>query len=86
MYEYDMGNLLDHAADGRVYEDELFLMYSMMTDYAGAKRGLTLAMNDAGIQKIPTTRAGTKSHYFRIPSLKYYTPANNGFDEIEVEI
>ena len=84
--EYEVPNLLAHAAEQRVMEDDLFELYSGMTDQAGAKRGLTVAMTDADIQKIPTTYKGVKAYYYKIPTLKYYVPSDGGFDTIEVDL
>jgi len=86
MDEYDVGHLLSHADEQRVYEDDLFELYSCMTDNAGVKRGLSVAMSDADIKKIPTTQSGAKTYYFQIRTLQYYAPHNGGFDNIETEV
>lgn len=86
MDEYEVPNLLNSASEQRIYEDDLFELYLGMTDNAGAKRGLSIAMNDANINKIPTTRGQTKAYYYKIPTLRYYDIQNEGFDEIEIEL
>lgn len=83
--EYEVPHLMMHSADLRIYEDDLFELYSGMTDNMGVKRGLAMAMQEAGFAKIPTTQHGLKAYYFKVPLLKYYS-SNLTFDEIEVDV
>ncbi|UOF81434.1 viral dsdna helicase [Caudoviricetes sp.] len=64
-------NLFDHAADGKIYEDALYELYSEMTDQKGTRRGLTGALRD--FHKVPTTKSGLKSYYYVIPNLKGFS-------------
>lgn len=86
MDEYEIPGLLNYATEQRIYEDDLFELYLGMTDNAGAKRGLSIAMQDADIKKIPTTRDGGKSYYYKVPTLRYYILQDGGFDEIDIEL
>jgi hypothetical protein len=64
---YEIPDLLGYAAEGRIYEDDLFDLYMEMTEHKGTKRGLSVAMQE--FDKIPTTKAGTKAYYYKVPSL-----------------
>ena len=86
MEEYEVPKLFSHAAEQRIYEDDLFELYLGMTDNAGAKRGLAVAMNDADIKKIPTTRGGHKAYYYQVGALRYYESDSGGFSEIDIEL
>jgi hypothetical protein len=86
MDEYEVPQLLNHAAEQRIYEDDLFELYLGMTDNAGAKRGLSIAMQDSDLRKIPTTYKGVKAYYYKVPTLKYYESYSGGFDEIEIKL
>ena len=68
LMEYDMMQVLDYAAEGRICEDDLFNLYIEMTDDQGTKRGLTVAMKQ--FEKIPSTKDGKKTYFYRIPGLK----------------
>lgn len=84
--EFELPQLLHYAGEQRIYEDDLFELYLGLTDQSGTKRGLSVAMQDADIKKIPTTRNGHKAYYYRIPSLKYYESYSGGFDEVTIEL
>ena len=86
MEEYEVPGLLQHAAEQRIYEEDLFELYLGITDNAGVKRGLSVAMQDADIKKIPTTRNQHKSYYYRVPTLRYYEADGGGFDEIKIDL
>ena len=86
MEEYEVPNLLNFAAEQRIYEDDLFELYLGMTDNAGAKRGLSIAMSDSDLRKIPTTKDGHKAYYYKVPTLKYYETYQSGFDEVDINI
>jgi len=79
--EHEVSNLFDNAAEGKIYEEELFDLYYELTDGKGTKRGLTTAMKE--FDKIPTTRNSQKAYYYNIPSLRGYKRA--AFDPIEPE-
>jgi hypothetical protein len=64
---YETPDVLGYMAEGRVYEDDLFDLYMEMTEHKGTKRGLSAAMQD--FDKIPTTKAGSKAYYYKVPSL-----------------
>lgn len=85
MQEYEVPKLLQYASEQRVYEDDLFELYLGMTEQAGAKRGLSMAMQDADIPKIPTTKNGAKSYYYKVPTLKYYE-VQTTFDELIIDL
>lgn len=69
--EFNYNTIFQHAPEGRIYEEDLYDLYTLMTDGAGSKQGLTKAMRD--FPKIPTTKAGAKAYYYQITGLKYYT-------------
>ncbi len=79
---------MGQAQDGaqRLYEDDLFELYLGMTENAGHKRGLTAAMHDADIKKIPTTKEGRKAYYYKVPTLRYHVIQDGGFSPIEIDL
>jgi len=84
--EFDVPHVLSHAGEQRIYEDDLFDLYSFMTDFAGVKRGMAAAMQDAGFKKVPTTKDGVKSYYFHVPSLQYSELKDEGFEDPGIEL
>lgn len=84
--EYDMPHVLRYASEGRLYEEDLFGLYTLMTDSRGTKRGLTKAMQASDFEKIPTTKEGGKVYYYYVKTLTKYTPKANGFVEQEALI
>lgn len=69
------------ASEGRIYEDDLLALYMELTDGNGTKRGLTLAMKP--FEKVPTTRNGSKSYYYKVPGLDSYRKATKAVTPIE---
>ena len=59
---------------GRIFEEDLFELYALLTDHRGTKRGLTKVMRDSDFEKQPTTRQGEKSYYYAVKSLAHYKP------------
>jgi hypothetical protein len=87
--EWETFKIFSTAAEGRVYEEDLFDLYMLITEEKGVRRGLSAAMKDSGYDKIPTTKEGEKAYYFQINELKYYSLPDSGFsdlEETEVEI
>jgi len=66
--------VLQHSASGRIYEDDLFELYSYMTEGRGTKRGLTKVMREHDYEKVPTSKAGVKAYYYHINTLTHYKP------------
>lgn len=69
--------LLQHAAENRIYEDELFQLYVYMTEGKGSKRGLTKVLKENGFEKIPSTKEGNKIYYYHINTLSHYKPQSS---------
>ena len=67
---YDVADIFKGAAEGRIYEDDLYDLYYEMTDGQGQKRGLSVCMRE--FNKVPTTSGGVKAYYYEIPGLKQY--------------
>lgn len=80
--EFDCDQVLNHTAEGRIYEEDLMDLYIEMTDGQGTKRGLTSAMKE--FDKIPTTLNGLKAYYYNIPKLKQFRLSS--FPPIEGEL
>lgn len=84
--EWDLTKVFNGAIEGRIYEDDLFELYSNMTDHNGVKRGLASAMKAVGYEKIPTTRDQVKAYYFKIPELQYYNTPETEFKDYTPEL
>jgi hypothetical protein len=69
-----------HSGESRIYEDDLFDLYSAMTEGRGTKRGLSKVMSDHDYEKVPSSRGGIKQYYYVIPTLDLYRP-NQGFED-----
>ena len=78
--EHNCEGLLASTAENRIYEEELFDLYTRMTDGCGKKRGLAVALKD--FSKIPTTKNRQKAYYYVIPELSSFIP-KVVFDSIE---
>jgi hypothetical protein len=70
--EHNMQRIATDWHYGRADEDDMFDLYTLMTDGQGTKRGLAKIFSNSGFAKIPTTRNGAKAYYFDIPNLKGY--------------
>lgn len=77
MDEHDAAPVLQHSADSRVYEDDLFDLYQAMTEGRGSKRGLTKIMREYDYEKVPTTKEGMKSYFYHVPGLAHYSPKSD---------
>jgi len=70
--DHDCIKLFSHCPDGRIFEDDLYELYDILTDGHGTKRGMNRALKQ--FKKVPTTHKGIKAWYYSIPTLKYYSP------------
>jgi hypothetical protein len=87
--EWDLTHIFDHATQGRIFEDDMFELYLLMTDGRGVKRGMNTALKDAGYDKIPTTKDGSKAYYLKIDELRHFDLPSGGFatsDDVEVQL
>lgn len=82
--EWDIPSIFRHSSEARIFEDDLFELYTAMTEGRGTKRGLTKIMRDYDYEKIPTSRSGIKQYYYHIPTLGHYKP-NQGFEDQTIE-
>jgi hypothetical protein len=70
-HTYDSLAVFDFAAEGKMFDDDLFDLYSKLTDDGGTKRGLTAALAEIA-DKVPTTRNNQKAYYYKLPNLTTY--------------
>lgn len=80
---HEVHDIFASAGEGKIFEDDLFDLYMEMTNGQGTKRGLTLAMKQ--FDKIPTTKAGNKAYYYKVPTLATaqalkFTPVEGDFE------
>jgi len=83
--EAGSANILADTRDGRIFEDDLFDLYTYMTEGRGTKRGLTKIFKEAGYGKAPTTKGGIKQYYYRIPALMHYQPTTP-FEDVTKDV
>lgn len=85
--ESDCSAIFSHCAESRVFEEDLFELYTYMTEGRGTKRGLTKILRDNDFEKVPTTKGGVKHYYYHIPALGQYTPSQPFEDQsTQVEV
>lgn len=74
--------ILAHVAECRIYEDDLFQLYTYMTEGRGSKRGLTKVLREYDYEKVPTTKEGMKAYFYHINTLGHYQPKAQ-FEEVK---
>lgn len=84
--EAELQQILNHSGEGRIYEDELFELYTYMTEGRGTKRGLTKVFREYDYEKIPTTKDGVKAYYYHVNTLRHYKPKHVFNDETEEQV
>lgn len=77
--QWDCSAVFKHSGESRIYEDDLFELYSAMTEGRGTKRGLSKVMSDNEYDKVPTSKGGVKAYYYHIQTFDLYRP-NQGFE------
>ncbi len=81
--------VLDHASESRIYDEDLFQLYTYMTEGRGSKKGLSKVLREYEYEKVPTTKDGVKAYYYHIKSLAHYKPTHSPFEEqdfVEVDL
>ena len=78
--------VLSASAEGKIYEDDLFELYTYMTEGRGSKRGLSKVMREHDFEKHPTTRGGVKAYFYLIKALSHFQPKIFDVEETDVTI
>jgi len=66
--------VMQHAPECRVYDEDLFQLYTYMTEGRGSKQGLTKVLREYDYEKVPTTKNQMKAYYYHINTIAHYRP------------